>query len=126
MEWLWLIAGGSLLGSLVAAAFWLKQSSFAFIAQWKLRRHVRKALEAGKTLRAIRLFYQWYDRYSVDRKTPSVRESANNADFEALMDRGFSNHVVKKGALQANAIFSTGDRLKTPEKNQSKLFSLND
>lgn len=126
MEWLWLIAGGSLLGSLAAAAFWLKQSSFVFIAQWKLRRHVRKALAAGKTLRAIRLFYQWYDRYSVDRKTPSVRESADNADFEALMERGFSDCVVKTNTLQSDLIFSTDDRLKTPEKNQSNLFSIND
>lgn len=126
MEWLWLIAGGSLLGSLAAAAFWLKQVSFAFIAQWKLRRHVRKALAAGKTLRAIRLFYQWYDRYSVDRKTPSVRESANNVDFEALMERGFSDHAVKTNTLQADVIFSTDDRLKKPENNQSNLFSIND
>jgi len=126
MEWLWLIAGAGLLGSLIASVFWLKKSSFALIAQWKLRRHVVKALAAGKTLRAIRLFYQWYDHYSVDRKTPSVRESANNADFEALMERGFSDRVVKKGPLQADVIFSTDDRLKKSKKNQSKLFSIND
>lgn len=126
MEWLWPMVGFGLLGSLTAFTLWLKQGSLAFIAQWRLQRHVRKALGAGKTLRAIRLFYQWYDHYSVDREIPSVRESANNADFEALMDRGFSNHVSKKGALQADTIFSTGGRLKKPKKNQSNGFSLND
>lgn len=125
-QWLWLIAGAGLFGGLGISVFWLKQGSLALIGQWKLRRRVRKALAAGKTMRAIRLFYQWYDTYSVDRKTPSVRENTNNADFETLMERGFSNHVVKKGALQADAIFSTVDQVKKPEKNQSKLFSLND
>ena len=126
MEWLWLISGAGLLVGLVASFFWLKQSSSTLIAQWKLRRQVRKALEAGKTLRAIRLFYQWYDRYSVDRKTPSVRESANNADFEALMERGFSDRIFKTGPLQAEIIFSTDNHLKKTEKTQSNLFSIND
>ncbi|MBV1933151.1 MAG: BatD family protein, partial [Parvibaculaceae bacterium] len=126
MEWLWLIAGAGLLGGLTTSAFWLKHSSSTLTARWKLRRHVRKALAAGKTLRAIRLFYQWYDRYSVNRKTPSVRDGANNADFEALMERGFSDRVVKTGPLPAEVIFSTDDHHKKAENNQSNLFSIND
>lgn len=125
-EGLWLLVGASLVCALAALALLRRRGSPAFLRQWKLRRHVRKAVATGKTLRAIRVFYQWYDQYGAAPKAPSIRTGVRSADFETLMEKGFSNRAVKHGIIQVDGIFSEVEKLKAAERPQSKPFSLNE
>lgn len=127
--WLWLLGGGSLLGALIVFILvpsMKKRKPFQFVAQWNVRRRTRMAVSKGKTLYAIRLFYQWYDQYGESQKSPSVRARTDNADFDALMERGFSDHKVERDTIQTDIIFSEVARSKRRKQAQSKPFLLND
>ncbi|MBV1885835.1 MAG: BatD family protein [Parvibaculaceae bacterium] len=128
-SWVWWFVGASLLGALgiyLPAATMCRGKQLPYMAQWNARRHARNALSRGKVLLTIRLFYQWYDQYGDNKKTPSVRAEADSAEFEALMERGFSNYPEEHNSIQTDAIFESVGRLKAHKPGQSKPFSLND
>jgi hypothetical protein len=75
---------------------------------------------------AIRLFYQWYDQYSAGRQTPSVRDHAQAADFEALMEKGYADHGAEETAVQFEGIFSDIKTSPSAHPLYDKPFPLND
>ncbi|MDF1686445.1 MAG: hypothetical protein P1U50_06600 [Parvibaculaceae bacterium] len=122
----WLIAGIIVVGGLAVCALVFKRGLPEGLGQWRLRQHMRKALASGKTMSAIRLFYQWYDQYSAGRQTPSVRDHAQAADFEALMEKGYADHGAEETAVQFEGIFSDIKTSPSAHPLYDKPFPLND
>lgn len=122
----WFIAGIAVVGGLVLCTLVFKHGLSEVFSQWRLRRHVRKALALGKTMAAVRLFYQWYDQYSAGRQTPSVRDHAQATNFEGLMEKGYADHGAKENAMQFEEIFSEIETSASADPSYSKPFPLND